>query len=179
MSDDFSWSSEDTNVVIQEQPPIAVYTNPHDAIVIRMNGDCLREDDQTIFVRPENVLTLIKALAREAGMGEIDVVRKVAESDYHEDYEVIEFPSTPVKRPLTNAERQKRYRDRHRNDERNEVTELPLLPVTNGHHAAEEVLRLPSDESKKHSSGLPSIPTPRDIASSAAGPRKRERSHGE
>ena len=34
----------------------------------------------------------------------------------------------------------KRHRERHRNGERNEVTELPLLPVTNGRHVGEEVL---------------------------------------
>ena len=62
-SSPFDWIKDQADIVLQEQPAIAVYTNPYSAVVIRQKRD-YGEDDDVIYVRPENVPTLIAALKR-------------------------------------------------------------------------------------------------------------------
>jgi len=63
-SSDFDWLSEGC-VVVEDQPPIAVYRNRRNHLVIRSRRDG-DEDDQCVFIgTPENLKLLIAALQRE------------------------------------------------------------------------------------------------------------------
>ena len=93
--DDFDWDAADVD--IPHQARITVYTNPDGHIVIRQEGDWYRKDDPWIVVLPENAQRLV------------DAILALAEP----------VPATPLALPApadrTAAERQRRYRKRHRN----------------------------------------------------------------
>jgi hypothetical protein len=97
-SDRFDWAHDDS-VVIREQPATAVYTNTSGDIVIRQANAQGDDDDAFIFLRPENVQALVDTMLAEL---------------------------STEKPPLSNAERQRRYRERHRN----EVTEFSLRTIS-------------------------------------------------
>jgi hypothetical protein len=101
-SERFDWC-ESESIVLREQPATAVYINPAGDIVIRQANAYGDDDDDFIYLRPENVPALVDAILAAADA---------------------ERPAQ-VDAPLTNAERQRRYRDRHRN----ESNELPLRAV--------------------------------------------------
>jgi hypothetical protein len=106
-SERFDWC-ESESIVLREQPATAVYINQAGDIVIRQANTYGDDDDDFIFLRPENVPHLVAAI--------VDASQQVA-ADIEDAVE---------KAPLSNAERQRRYRDRHRN----EGSELPLRVVT-------------------------------------------------
>jgi len=123
MSDNFDWCDKPDLIIVPSQPAIAIYLNPHDAVVIRQEGHYGPDEDQWVYVTKENVPRLVQALLEAAG------------------YETATTYGEPLMLPApkdkTAAERMRRYRNKHRNDTVTE--ELPLRPVTNGHH--QEVLQ--------------------------------------
>lgn len=96
------WWRGNPAVVLPEQLAIAVYTNQNDDIVIRQERAWDEDSDTVVIVSPTNV-------------------RKVAEAMLAEIGETIGGPAiagllpSPEKSRSPSAERQKRYRDRHRN----------------------------------------------------------------
>jgi hypothetical protein len=126
-NDDFDWkpNGEDyDSIVVKHQPAIAVYQNPHDGIVIRQEGHYGPDEDQFVVVTKDNVPRLVQAMFEAAGFE--------TASTYGEPLLL------PKPEPLSGAQRQKRYRNKHRNGNGDgrvtESDELPLRPVTNGHH---------------------------------------------
>ena len=97
---DFDWDDVADDIVIAEQAAVAVYTNPRGGIVIRQAGQYGPEEDQWIVLAPEHARTPATAILRAAG---------------------IEPTATPLlalpppAKDRTAAERQRRYRSRHRN----------------------------------------------------------------
>ena len=65
-ADDFDWFKDDS-IVLEEQPAIAVYTNPRNAIVIRQRAT-FPEDDMFVFIATHNLMTLIDRLCDMAGI---------------------------------------------------------------------------------------------------------------
>jgi hypothetical protein len=61
---EFDWLTEDC-VVVEEQPPIAVYRNRRDHLIIRSRRDCDDEDGFVFVGTPEALKLLITALQRE------------------------------------------------------------------------------------------------------------------
>ena len=65
---DFDWKPDDPSIIVKSQPALAVYQNPHGAIVVRQEGQYHPAEDQFVYVQPENAEALaaaINALARE------------------------------------------------------------------------------------------------------------------
>ena len=62
--DEFDWLTEDCGVV-EEQPPIAVYRNKRNHLVIRSRRDGDDEDAFVFVGTPQNLKLLITALQRE------------------------------------------------------------------------------------------------------------------
>ena len=62
--EEFDWLSEDC-VVVEEQPPIAVYRNKRNHLVIRSRRDGDDEDAFVFVGTPQNLKLLITALQRE------------------------------------------------------------------------------------------------------------------
>jgi hypothetical protein len=124
-SSEFDWrSAEDKEcIVVRHQPAIAVYVNPRDEVFIRQEGHYGPEEDHWVYVTKDNVPKLVQALLEASG------------------FETATTHGTPLMLPkpeaLNGAERQKRYRNKHRNrngDGRvTESDELPLRFVTKGH----------------------------------------------
>jgi hypothetical protein len=128
----FEWRNEDgtqtEHVVVRHQPAIAVYLNPHDQVVIRQEGHYDPDEDQWIYIAPDNVPKVAQAILEAAG---------------YETATTCGRPLLPPKpEPLTGAQRQKRYRDKHRDGDgdatvtdrdgngdadRDSVTKLPFL----------------------------------------------------
>lgn len=107
--DGFDWSNRD-DVVVAHQGQIAVYTNPHEDIVIRQEGDWWRKDDAWIVVRPENARALAEAILALA--------------------EPVTPPQLALPAPAdrTAAERQRRYRERKRNAPCDRDSITPVTP---------------------------------------------------
>lgn len=96
---DFDWDN-DADIVVREQAAITVYTNPRGDIVIRQSGQYGPDEDVCVVVTPENSRKLADAIVRIAG------VESVTPSTT--------LPTSATK-PMTNAERQRAYRERQRN----------------------------------------------------------------
>jgi hypothetical protein len=67
---DADWSRAGGDLVIPDQPAIAVYWNPTGAVVIRQEGQYGPEEDHFVYVRLHNLPLLIaklQAMAKEAG----------------------------------------------------------------------------------------------------------------
>jgi len=109
--DDFDWCSDPT-VVLPEQPPLAVYTNGHGGIVIRMGGDVIQNYDQVVIIRPENALGLCRAILAEAGI-DVELVRGAAVGTTDKPAPLMLSKSAP----LSNAERQRRFKEKQRRAE--------------------------------------------------------------
>lgn len=64
MADDF-WN-DDVEVCVRHQGKIAVYDNPKGYVTIRqpVEGSSSEYEDQVIFVEPENVDSLVRALLK-------------------------------------------------------------------------------------------------------------------
>jgi hypothetical protein len=67
--DIYDWDSqdEDAGIIIRHQYATAVYLNPHDTVVIRQE-DHYGDEDCFVYIRPENVLRLVRALIEAAGI---------------------------------------------------------------------------------------------------------------
>jgi hypothetical protein len=104
MRDVFDWDGIADNIVVPEQAAIAVYTNPKGNIVIRQAGQYGPDEDQWIVLAPSHARALAEAITREAGL----------------DHEPMLQLTAPA--PLTNAERQRRWRNDKRNERNESVT---------------------------------------------------------
>lgn len=109
--DVFNWNptqDEDHCIVIRHQPGIAVYTNPHDEVVIRQQGDY--DEDRFVWVTKDNVLKVAERMLALAG------------------YTMNAGDLGEQPREKSAAARQKRYRQRHRNGK----TVTQTVTVRNG-----------------------------------------------
>lgn len=93
---DFDWDN-DADIVVREQAAITVYTNARGDIVIRQAGQYGPDEDTCVVVTPENSRKLADAIVRIAGV------------------ESVTPSTTSATKPMTNAERQRAYRERQRN----------------------------------------------------------------
>ena len=105
MTDNFDWTVDDS-VVLHEQPATAIYCTKSGSVLMRQR---LEDEDVFIFIRPENVQLIVDALF----LARLDASAK-------------ESPEEPAQKDRTAKERMRRYRKRHRNADRNNVTTLPL-----------------------------------------------------
>lgn len=122
MSGDFDWN-ETESVIVPEQAATAVYFNNAGQIVIRQKGDPYDDEDHWFLFAPANAAILarriLEMVAYEDGR---QTARQLYDGDDHADSK------------NTNAERQRRYRVRHRNgvtptvtDDRNaDTVTLPI-----------------------------------------------------
>jgi hypothetical protein len=124
------WINDPSNV-IRRQDAIAIYQNQAGDVVIRREADWNGEEDVCIIVSVQHVPTLVKAILREAGHGDIELIRHLGGIAY-EDFEPVTDatmakPVTdigtdiPVPKDKTGAERQRRFRGRRNG---------PAAPVT-------------------------------------------------
>ncbi len=129
-SHEFAWAAlEDAgDVVVAEQPPVAVYTNPKGAVVVRQRGDDRDDDDAWIWFAPEHAPAVAAAIMAAAGLDATDIADLAPE------------PAQDASKPTasTAAERQRRYRQRKKKepalfdgDDRN-VTECETVTPRNG-----------------------------------------------
>ena len=130
-SPEFDWNPRndtDHSIVVRHQPAIAVYINPHDDVVIRQQDQYDDSDDHFVFVTKGNVLKVAQWMLEVAGV------------------EAKPQPlMLPKPEPLSGAERQRRYRDEHRNgngyadwDESDvQRNDFPLLLVNGAEHQEE------------------------------------------
>ena len=105
---EFDWNpSRDTDhsIVVRHQPAIAVYTNPHDEVVVRQQDQYDESDDHFVFITKDNVRKVAERIMEVAGIE----VATLAEP----------LLLAPPK-DATAAERMRRYRNRKRNGDRNE-----------------------------------------------------------
>ncbi len=63
-SEERRWHPEDPDVVIGDQPAVAVYVNSFGAVIVRQERRWDEEEDACIGVRPEVLHLLIAALTR-------------------------------------------------------------------------------------------------------------------
>lgn len=114
-NDDFDWNGE--SVVLQRQDPLAVYTNQHGDIVLR----CWQwpDDDVTIIIDQAHAERVAAAILAAAGRPDINWAMANADFD--------RFEANQQTKDRTAAERQKRWREKHRNGET--VTHNAQLPL--------------------------------------------------
>jgi hypothetical protein len=113
---EFDWNPDndtDHSIVVRHQPAIAVYLNPHDELVIRQQDQYDDSDDHFVFITEDNVLRVVERMLEAAG---IEMATAGAEPLL-----------LPPPKDKTAAERVRHYRNKHRNDDRNGVTEEPEL----------------------------------------------------
>ena len=97
----WDWRDDADDLVVPEQPAIAVYTNPADAVVIRQQGTW-NDDDAWIWFSPDHAPAIAKAILEAAGL---DATALTPE------------PAQVVKpRDATGAERQRRHRERQKKE---------------------------------------------------------------
>jgi hypothetical protein len=125
-SPEFDWYSEHEKkdcLVIGNQAAIAVHLNLRDEVVIRQQ-DQYDDEDHQIHVTKYNVLKLVTEMLAVA-----DIHAKIVLTEEAAQAELLMLPK-PL--PLSGAERQRRYRDKHCNEmsdaERHEGDE-PSLQV--------------------------------------------------
>ena len=110
MTDDFDWYAEGADVVVREQPALAVYCNSGGQAVIRRQRDCYEEEDATVVVSRELVPVLARALFEATGFGAVEFVLRQGDGQYVD----LDEGATGTA-PTKEAARQRRYRTRKRN----------------------------------------------------------------
>ncbi len=95
----WDWSDDAGDTIVPEQPAIAIYTNPADAVVIRQHGAWNDDDDVWVFFSPAHAPAIAAAILAAAGLDIADLAQSV---------------SKPM--ASTAAARQKRYRDRKKKE---------------------------------------------------------------
>ena len=101
-ADNFDWPDE--CIAVREQQRIAVYWNVQgDAVVRQEAADSYYSDDAIVVINADRVAAVAAALLDLIGQ-RLPAEREIA---------------APPTAPLTNAERQRRYRQQHRNEKRN------------------------------------------------------------
>jgi hypothetical protein len=110
--DDFDWSADNPDLVVGRQPAIAVYENASGAITIRREREWDEEDDTFIVVTKTNVPAFAQAMLCAAGL------EPGAQLLLPPPSVQTEAASATKKGPTTGAVRQKRYRNRQRDANR-------------------------------------------------------------
>jgi hypothetical protein len=132
-SPEFDWNpANDTDhcIVVRHQPAIAVYTNPPDEVVIRQQDQYDESDDHFVFITKDNVLKVAERMLAVAG---ISMAMACMEGGGLAEPLLLHNPT-----PLTGAERQRRYRNKHRNgNDDASRNELSLLLVNGAEHQEE------------------------------------------
>jgi len=90
----FCWDEIEQDVVIRNQPAVAVYTNPNGGIVLRQAGDYGADEDHWVYFDPMHAEAIANAILAAASL------------DQRAD--------TNSPKDSTAAERQRRYRARKR-----------------------------------------------------------------
>jgi hypothetical protein len=128
-SPEFDWNPSndvDHSIVVRHQPAIAVYLNPHDEVVIRQQDDY--DHDQFVYITKDNVLKVVERVLAIAGI-------QAAQAQ-------AELLMLPRPERLSGAERQRRYRNKHRNgngDEERHGGDALLLLQVNGAEDQQEL----------------------------------------
>ena len=126
----FDWR-EDPSIICEEQPALAVYTNPRGQCVLRQERRWDEDEDTVILVCRENALKVAHAILTAVGMGDIELIRPCGGG-----YEDVVLPETSASRSKdrTAAERQRRHRaklrdscDSDRDTNRDSPKEAPEL----------------------------------------------------
>ncbi len=98
---EFNWT--DTNLVVEEQLPVACYRNPEGDVVLRQRAAWPDDDDPAIWFGPQHARAIAAAIIQVAG--------------YQTTVPAPEPAQASVKPQATSAaERQKRYRDRRKKE---------------------------------------------------------------
>ncbi len=125
MGQDFDWT-DDESIVLRDQPAIAVYVNPHGALVIRQERSWNEEEDTWIVIQRENVRLVALQMLAVLGMS--------ADT----------LPPEQTDEPNSSgAARQKRYRERQTHhqspplvaDGDTSVTPQSVTPITTDRNA--------------------------------------------
>ena len=117
----FNWDpdgEDGEDIIVRDQPGIAIYTNRRGDVVIRQEGH-YPEEDRFVYVLPDNVLKIAQKLLDVAG---IDV--SVAEPQPHTEL----LPVSPPK-DATAPGRMRRYCIRKHDANRDTLTEEPELKL--------------------------------------------------
>ena len=94
----FDWRTS-TDVVCEEQPALAVYTNPRGQCILRQEQRWDEQDDTVIFICAENALAVVRAILVAVGMDDLSLYR-----DCGWGGEDIDWPETPPAVAATAAE---------------------------------------------------------------------------
>lgn len=100
---EFDWhpDGEDAeDIIVRHQPAIAIYTNPRGDVVIRQEGHYGPEEDQFVYVSPDNALKVAQKLLDVAGI-DVSIAEPLTEP--------LLLPA-----PSKGAARSRRYRQRKR-----------------------------------------------------------------
>ncbi len=100
---EFNWLDDADEVIVREQPAIAVYTNPAGDVVLRQRG----EDDAWIWFAPDHARAVAVAIL-EAAAFDATVLTSTPEP-------------TPKSKDPTAAGRQRRYRERKKKESTSEL----------------------------------------------------------
>jgi hypothetical protein len=119
---DFDWSNDDS-VVLRDQPAVAIYSNKFQQVVIRCERTWDQEEDVVVLV------DFAHAILETAGHGDIEFIRPSRGGFVDVDQADDELPGPKDK---TAGERQRRYRNKHRNGNGRDVTGEGVT-MTNGH----------------------------------------------
>jgi hypothetical protein len=114
VDDRFDW--DEVGTTIPHQPRTSIYWNKNGQVVIRQEGEVF-EDDPYVFFSVESLPRLIEVLQWE--LGESGYVS--ATTNRPEGATAAEVQQRPDTRsiPLTNAERQRRFKQRKKGNENN------------------------------------------------------------
>jgi hypothetical protein len=121
--DDFDWKSDDS-IAVREQPAVAVYCNLYGGVTLRRERAWNEEDDCIIPIAKENVLAIIGAILRAAGMENVRLYRENGMACYDIDLPEAPQPAAEPKvevapsRDPTASERQRRRRAKQRDSHR-------------------------------------------------------------
>jgi hypothetical protein len=134
---DFNWASDDS-VAVQTQPAIAVYPNDCGQVTLRRERAWNEEDDCFIPIATENVLIVVDAILKAAGMDDVKLYRE-RPGGLCSDIEIrtsseqsanLQNASKPKDRTATERQRRRRAKTRDdRDGDRDSVTVTPEAPL--------------------------------------------------
>jgi hypothetical protein len=142
MADDFDWNNDET-VTVRTQMGLAVYTNPHGALVIRQEGS-YPDDDVWVIFDACHARTIARRILEEAGIDPAIAFRDTHRDSFrsqtgneHSDIGQVGTGGRDSKRDTnatapkdkTAAERQRRRRERIARDS-HAVTDRDVTPLS-------------------------------------------------
>jgi hypothetical protein len=134
---EFNWIDDDS-IAVREQPAIAVYENTCGQVTLRRERAWNEEDDVFIPIARENVLTIIGAMLRAAGMDDVRLYRErpgglCCDVEFPTSMEQpanLQIASKPKDRTATERQRRRRAKTRDNRDRnRDSVTVTPDAPL--------------------------------------------------